>query len=302
MAKSNMDVVNEQFLITKRIIEYSFLAWGPSRRKLFQRKDGEKTFQYSLNCAGCFDWQGGFDNHHAMLIIFPVFFDFLDLHVEKILNVVNVSFAEKSAALQARVNESSVESVFLAELYTISAALRNKLLHHDFKRTDQALYFKDRSIKISDIKFLNESIFQYVCYGVNNKSWYEINALYSHFSSIMPDSDSRFISLVKENRDFVTLHGGAQNYGRLHDSKYLREKEMHHRIFDYCCAPLAGSNPDQSILEKYPDQDQEIVFSGLYYFHKMEGDYYLFPSDLIASNRDIRFNDLSPWKYPLPPV
>lgn len=292
-----MDIIEEQLLITQHIIDHAFLKWGPGRRFLLTKKNGDTTTKYPLNCTGCFDWRDGFNSDHAMLTIFPVFFDYLDLYVEKKLNLAGEGFASKSAALTSMIDDHKIESIFLAELYELSAALRNKVLHHDFERSDKTLRFKQRTIRTSDVKFLNEIIFQYVRYGMHAKSWYEINAMYSHLHSVINDVGNRFTVAVRKNENFVVLHGDAQHHGRLHDSRRLCEKESHHRVFDYCCSYVRSGNPDSALLEKYPDPDQEIVFSGLYYLYENDSGLFLFPSDLIREKPETRFSDLLAWSY-----
>lgn len=288
-----MKIVHQQAEITKNILDHAFFSPG---NFVFQGVRSGSEFRAPLNCAGCFNWNPLFTSTHAMLTIFPIFFDYLDLYVEDKLNICGTGFKSKKESLEVLSNNEDIESIFIYELYSLAADLRNKILHHDFDRTNDTLTFAKRTLNISNVRILNEIIYQYVRFGVTNKSWYEQNALYSHLNTILGRHESKLTKILTKNENFVALNG-VQHYALLHDSKYLRKKEPSHRIFDYCCLTVGSCNGDEAFLKAHPDPNFEFVSSRQFYVHKMEDDLFVFPSDLIIQKPDTRFSDLMAWKY-----
>ncbi|MDI3438987.1 hypothetical protein QLG07_05950 [Erwinia sp. V90_4] len=291
----NKNEMERHLEVTRAIIYHSFMFRGPRHDPLYSKQEGATTCNYFLHCVGSFAWDRTLENSYAMLVVFPVFFDYLDTFVDVKFGCVDKTFAVKKEIIKRNINKDFFDDVFLYYLYDFCVLIRNKMLHHKISYQSDKFIYHNRELKISEFRLINEVIYQFVKFGTLNKSLYERNALYSGLLALV-GKESGFAEEISQLDDFLYIKP-LNNRGRhcLHSRPFTSDS----LILDYIAHPagsLAYDNED--FAARHPDPDEKIIFSNSYYFYEYSEEFYLIPAELIASNRELRFCDIKQWRFP----
>ncbi|MBH3469062.1 MULTISPECIES: hypothetical protein [Pseudomonas] len=298
--KIDHDSIAEHARITQAILSNAFLNEFDRSHSLFQEPFGDKGgFRvYKALCVGSFSWQQHMVNDYAKMVAFPIFFDLLDLHVDKRFGCANSYFDVKAKIIKNNIDPSLISDAFLLELYTFCTRLRNKMLHHNIAYEDGGLSYGAGKIRVSDFRIINEIIYQYVAYGFEGRPWYNQNAML-FFLDYLIGGGGEISDKINSLKDFTRLSTSPERYKcSLHNKyKHAPGDYILDFIFVHAGALYDPKNSECQFRVTHPDPEEKIAMGGRYYFIEMEGKCYLFPSELVIKEREVKFSDLSPWIY-----
>ncbi|MDR2306835.1 MAG: hypothetical protein LBE53_06540 [Paucimonas sp.] len=296
--------ITEHARVTQAILSNAFLDWTARQHALFRTApdaNGAWTVHHA-NCVGSFDWQPHMRSAYAKMVAFPIFFDLLDLHVDKRLGRPDIAFAQKLELLQASIDPSRIAELFLVELYAFCRVLRNKIIHHEIAYDADRLVYGASSLPLFKFQIINELIYQFVTFGFEGRSWYQQNVMLSALHHLL-DGQGAFAAAARAMEHFVLLADLAQRSRRtLHNRfQYAADDPVLDFVFRHAGSCYDPADPDCAVRAMHPDPQERLVFVGEYYFFPLEGRHYLMPSELVRDNREVRFADLGPWVYPSAP-
>lgn len=298
--KTDHASIVEHARITQAILSNAFLNEIDSSHSLFQEKFGDKGgFKtYKTQCVGSFSWQPHMINNYAKMVAFPIFFDLLDLHIDKRFGCANSYFDAKAKIIEKNIDPSLISDVFLLELYIFCTKLRNKILHHNIAYEDGGLSYGTGKIRVSDFRVINELIYQYVAYGFEGRPWYNQNAML-FFLDYLIGGGGAISEKINSLENFTRLSTTNERYRcSLHNKyKHTPSDYILDFIFVHAGSLYDPSNSECQFRVTHPDPEEKIVMGGRYYFIELEGKYYLFPSELVIKEREVKFSDISPWIY-----
>lgn len=304
MTKKKVDQVSiaEHARITQAILSNAFLNGADRTHDLFHEPIDDKGGYriHTTQCAGSFGWQPHMKNDYAKMVAFPIFFDLLDLHVDKRFGCADSYFSQKIEILQTKINHSQISDLFLLQLYTFCSALRNKMIHHNIAHEVNGLSYGGTSIQLKKFKVINELIYQYVTYGFKNRPWYNQNAMLFFLYDLMSGIGD-FSEKVESLDNFTKISPTSERYrATLHNKyEYTPNDYILDFIFIHAAACYEHGNPECTFRAAHPDPEEKIIFGASYYFISLGEKYYLFPSELVLKNRQIKFSELTPWLYEL---
>jgi hypothetical protein len=294
--------ITEHARITQAILSNAFLNEFDRTHSLFQESFGDEGGYriYKALCIGSFSWQPHMVNDYAKMVAFPIFFDLLDLHVDKRFGCANSYFGAKAEIIKNKIDLSLISDVFLLELYVFCTKLRNKMLHHNIAYEDGGLSYGADNIRVDRFRIINELIYQYVAYGFEGRPWYNQNAML-FFLDFLIGGGGALSDKINSLEDFTRLSTTLERRRcSVHNKyRYVPGDYILDFIFVHAGALYDLSNSECQFRVAHPDPEEKIVMGGCYYFIEMEGKYYLFPSELVIKEREVKFSDLSPWVYEL---
>lgn len=300
--KSDQESIAEHARITQAILSNSFLNGFDRTHVLFEEPTDDKGGRriHKTQCVGSFAWQRHMENNYAKMVAFPIFFDLLDLHVDIRFECADSSFSKKIKILEKKIDHSQIFDLFLLELYTFCSTLRNKIIHHKISHKANEITYSGTIIKLERFKIINELIYQYVTYGFKDRPWYHQNSMLSYLYSLIGRT-SIFSEKVEALDNFTNISTSPERYRHiLHNKyKYTPNDYIIDFVFTHAGSLYEHGNPECNFRKTHPDPDEKIVFGARYYFILLQEKYYLFPSELIMKNREIKFSSLTPWRYEL---
>ncbi|NGE93547.1 hypothetical protein [Morganella morganii] len=282
-------------------------------QKILLIKSDSSKVAYYFDCVGHFYWVANFNYQYTHFFIFQTFFDLLDIYCENRFKMNDTNFCQRYQEVRRSVRQDNIEDLFISELYDIAKDWRNGIVHHDYKIENNEVVLTTRKGKKPQVKkihfryfkLMNELIYQLVTCGVVSKSLYGINAKYSGFLILLdkfyPHRQSKLRILLANDCNFTKIKFPDYRWHR-HFSLNISEDES-------VILNTEGVKRESLDFEIY-EADSEIrilvtaegeriscplTINNTVYTLTNNGMTYLFPSEVIINNPDIKLKDMNKW-------
>lgn len=303
--------MNKNLLHATGIIS-GFFNFTDEQKIVLTNIDDSRSVYY-FNCVGHFEWMGRFNYQYTHFFIFQAFFDLLDIYCEDRFKIYGTNFCQRFNKINDSIQESNAEDLFISELYNIAKDWRNGIVHHDYEiENDQVILTKKNRNKKSvskihfrDFKLMNELIYQTVTIGGVSDSLYGVNAKYSGFLILLdkfhPQRQSKLRILLANDCNFTKI--------RLPDYRWYRHFSLNISEDESIILNTEGVKRESLDFE-IDEADSEIrilvtaegerifcplTINNTVYTLTNNGMTYLFPSEVIINNPDMKLKDMNKW-------
>lgn len=237
----------------------------------------------------------------GQMSIFPITFDHLDTVIDLELSTTDKKFKEKIKTLK-KDNRARDEVLRYIELktYSYSTILRNKLIHHVAKFSDDGtmLLCEDAetpiTLEVEKFGLLNKLIYTLATNRSSTPNLLQKTLLHSAYSDVFGNIDRQYLTNLPEAERIPKLNF---RFGHYLEDRSEDSISPDTSLFEQLAVPPSscGYDSEDDFLKAHPDPDEKILQGNWLYILTYEGRKLIVPSKAIISNKGGTLAAFSDW-------